>query len=487
MDLSEQGQYNLRNLSEINILLGKNGAGKSTLLKKIEQDLIEKNIGEINYITPERGGTLLHSPAVEQNILNNPDWGIAVKRNNQWNQYKEYTVGQYRKLELLSLRELEKDNDLRVDLTYNFDQVIEKINKLLTNIKLVRSDKGDFEIFLIATDTKIKPGNISSGESELISLAIECLTFEKSCDAAKQNFLLMDEPDVHLHPDLQSNLIQFLLTLLASRKFKIIIATHSTAILGALLDCPDARFGILKNGESEVAFKPITEMYQGILPIFGAHPLSNLFNQSPILLVEGEDDVRIWQQAIRTSKGKLKLYPCSVDGIGNMEAYETSVNEIIAGVYDNAKSYSLRDRDEGAEDIDDLPPMMRFRLSCRAAENLILTDEVLAVCGTTWALLELEIEKWLVAFNTHQYYATMVEFKASGYDRKEFDLKNLRNILIGLTGTQKSWEIAVGQTIGKLINIELPKDTADNKVCNYLGAKLANHLLPIPDPAPVAG
>ncbi|MFZ5500605.1 MAG: hypothetical protein ACOY58_01655, partial [Candidatus Micrarchaeota archaeon] len=64
--------------------------------------------------------------------------------------------------------------------------------------------------------------------------------------------------------------------------------------------------------ELEFDFRAISDLYRKILPVFGAHPLSNVFNRAPILLVEGEDDERIWQQAVRTARGRLKLFPCSV-------------------------------------------------------------------------------------------------------------------------------------------------------------------------------
>ncbi|NVK52807.1 MAG: AAA family ATPase [Flavobacteriaceae bacterium] len=478
MDVIKEGHFSLTGLSGINILLGKNGCGKSTLLKKIEEHLIRQNSGEANYVTPERGGALMYDSGVEQNITTNEGWERRVKRNNQWGQFKNYSVTQYRQLEILSLREIEKNRELRGNFDFTFDTIIEKINDLLTNVKIVRTPKGDFEIFLKANNTKVNATEISSGESELISLAIECLKFEKSCDPEKQNYLLLDEPDVHLHPDLQANFILFLIELLKTNKFSIIIATHSTAILGALLNYPDSRFAILSNGSSTAEFKPLSEMYQNILPIFGAHPLSNLFNQSPILLVEGEDDVRVFQQAIRSSNGMLRLYPCSVDGVGHFPEYEASVIEIIKGVYDNASAYSLRDRDEGDENIDDTPPIVRFKTSCRAVENFILSDEVLATLGNSWELLEIEIEKWLKAFADHSKYEVMTAFKDSGYNRKAFDLKEIRNIIIGLTGSSKPWEIAVGQTISKLVTGQIPKDFADNKLCNYLGNKLSNFLRP---------
>lgn len=476
MDLIRDGHYRLTNLSRINVLLGKNGCGKSSLLKKIEQHLKGQNIGEVNYVTPERGGTLTYNANVEQNSTNDENWVLSHKRKNQWTQFKAYSISQFRKLELLSLREIEQNHAIRQDLTHSFDSVIQKINNLLTNVRIERTNKGDFEIFHNQTNTKLNPEQISSGESELIALTIECLTFAKSCTTGQQNLLFLDEPDVHLHPDLQAKLIEFLIELVDNHSFNVIIATHSTAILGALLEYQNSRFTILANGSTESHFHEISEMYRNILPIFGAHPLSNLFNQSPIILVEGEDDVRIFQQAIRTANGHLKLYPCSVGGNGSLPDYENAVVEIINGVYDSAAAYSLRDRDDGEEAIMDSPPLTRFKTSCRAAENLILSDEVLQNLGTNWNDLVLAINNWVNNFNGHAKHATMTEFRDSGFDRKSFDLKEIRNVLIGLTPSSKPWEIAVGQVIGNVASGVLPKDFSENKICNFLGEKLSNQI-----------
>jgi hypothetical protein len=62
--------------------------------------------------------------------------------------------------------------------------------------------------------------------------------------------------------------------------------------------------------QKELGFIPINKTLQDVLPVFGAHPLSNIFNQGPIMLVEGEDDERIWQTAIRSSNGKINTWPC---------------------------------------------------------------------------------------------------------------------------------------------------------------------------------
>ena len=89
-----------------------------------------------------------------------------------------------------------------------------------------------------------------------------------------------------------------------------------------------------------------------------------------------------------------------------------------------------------------------------------------------------EIEKWLVTFTTNAKFGQIAAFKSDGYNRKDFDLKEIRNIIIGLTGTSKPWEVAVGQVIGQLANSTIAKDTAQNKLCNFLGEKLTNQIRP---------
>ena len=65
----------------------------------------------------------------------------------------------------------------------------------------------------------VRANDISSGESELISLGIEFLVFGEELQAEKDNWLLIDEPDVHLHPDLQARLVRFLEKLVKEKAF----------------------------------------------------------------------------------------------------------------------------------------------------------------------------------------------------------------------------------------------------------------------------
>jgi len=477
MDISNTGGYTLKNLNKINIVLGKNGSGKSTMLRLVEQGTSSQNqtYGKTKYITPERGGALVYEAGIEQSLTNDINWLSGQRRRNQATGFRQQSVAQYRRLETLVLREIEKEK--RQENDYTFDIYVSKINSLLDNIEVKRHDM-TFKIYRKGTTAELGAESISSGESELISLEIESLIFSKECVAEKENFLFLDEPDVHLHPDLQVRLMHFLKDLVTENNFKVLIATHSTAILGALQTYADTHLAFITFDQKELDFKTISEVYRKVLPVFGAHPLSNVFNEAPILLVEGEDDERIWQQVVRSSGGKIKIYPCSVDSVSNMNDFEQEAQKIIQTVYDNAKGYSLRDRDDGTEAIDDLSPMVRMKLSCRNAENLLLSDEVLGMLNITWDRLKERIESWLNANAQHPHFSTMNGFKNGGYDRKSYDIKEVRNDLMGIIGSARPWEVIVGQAISNLTWTDNTGFEEEGKMLSYLGKKAVENLIP---------
>jgi predicted ATPase len=473
MDISNINGYTLKNVNKINIVLGKNGSGKSTLLRQVEQGLTgQEGYGKTKYITPERGGSLVYEAGIEQNLANDINWLSGQRRRNLTPNFRQQSVAQYRKLETLVLREFEQDQTKS-----KFDPYVAKINSLLDNIEIRRHDTA-FKIFRKGTETEFDAQAISSGESELISLGIECLIFTKELAESGENILFLDEPDVHLHPDLQVRLMHFLKELVGENNFKVIIATHSTAILGALESYADTHLAFITFDQKDLDFKAISAVYKKVLPVFGAHPLSNFFNEAPVLLVEGEDDERIWQQVVRSSNGGIKIYPCSVDSVSNMNNFEEEAQKIIQTVYDNAKGYSLRDKDDGDEDIDDLLPIIRMKLSCRSAENLLLTDEVLESLGTNWDQVKKKIESWLRSNSEHPHYSAMDDFKNGSYDRKGHDIKEIRNDLMGIVGSSKPWEVVVGQQIASLNWSDSTNFSEEGKILSYLGKKVAENLIP---------
>ena len=350
------------------------------MLKRISTGAKTDAIGEIRYISPERGGLLQYDPNVDNNIGQNPAWLQDSRRQNQAQQFRQQSVTLYRRLELLALREIDADRSKP-----SFSHVIDQLNMLLASQRRElapdKTGRSAFKIKMRGTDDEARPEDVSSGESELISLGIEILSFVREITPERENVLLIDEPDVHLHPDLQDRLARFITKALNDKPITLIVATHSTPLLAGLAADETTTLAFMRPGATDLTFKPVTEVDRTILPIFGAHPLSNIFNQSPVLIVEGGDDERIWQQVVRTSKGRVRLFPCVATSVDKIGDFEREVNNIIDAVYDRAQAFSLRDhRDRDPEMIDDLGYIVRMRLRLpHTAENLMLSDEVLAV------------------------------------------------------------------------------------------------------------
>ena len=388
-------------------------------------------------------------------------------------------MSEFAALETGYFRRMEAQKLAGESVEIDFGSVLQKINNLLENVEIVRPDEGagdqqPFPVRLKGGGTTDR-GFMSGGESELVALGCDIVSFPHRAGSQtwvdKTNILIIDEPDVHLHPDLQFRLMSLLINELASTSFKVIIATHSTSIVAALSEFSGARVAFMKIGDQTVQFQPVSDALRAVLPIFGAHPLSNVFNAKPILLVEGEDEERLWQQVVRTSNGSIKLWPCSVGGVGNLPTYEKTVNDIATAIYDSPRAYSLRDRDEAKTELEDLGITQRMRLNCRASENLLLTNNILQRRATSWKSLKEKLDAWVGRNSGHPNHVWMRGFQKQGYDRRNADLKEIRNILVAILGATRSWEVIVGQAIGSEALTEEPDSLGD-----YLGAKLRDVL-----------
>ena len=465
------GDYHLGNLTLVSVVLGKNGCGKSTLLKDVERGLTDPNVGRKKYVTPERGGVLVYEPNVDNNMSSNANWLEKSRRVNQFGQFREQSVAQFRKLEVGTYRASEAAGQVAA-----FQPTVDRMNTLLDNVE-VRRDEMTFKVHNKVTGEPVDTKSISSGEAELISLAIEILTFGNQCVVDKDNVLFLDEPDVHLHPDLQARFVTFLTSAAEEYSFTVLMATHSTAMLGGLSAYDGASVAFMRAGQKALKFEPIGQVHRRVLPVFGAHPLSNVFNQAPVLLLEGEDDVRIWQQAVRTSLGKVCVFPVSCDTVTALGEHEKWVSEIIASIYDGARAYSLRDGDGVAVELDDMPPVVRIRLGCRAAENLLLTDEVLRSVKLDWERVQQLISEWIEANPTHPRFDQMSAFSAGGFDRRESDLKDIRMVLAGvILSTSKPWEVLVGQALGEFVRPAAGTAPVPGSLHEFLGDKAVTHL-----------
>lgn len=123
------------------------------------------------------------------------------------------------------------DSLIKVDL-----EIIKKVNEILgknyEKIKILRHRFYDKYGLSILVKTKYgleySEANAGSGESAVINLVYNIMKAEN------ETLILLDEPEVSLHPSAQKRLKLFLLEQIKIKKHQVVISTHSPALIEGL-------------------------------------------------------------------------------------------------------------------------------------------------------------------------------------------------------------------------------------------------------------
>lgn len=441
----------LTGLERINVILGKNGCGKSTLLRNLappKNDHESARTANELYIPPERGGETKFNANTENHLTNDYQAILSQTRNNYFYHFRELTVSKFGDLMFKILEKYEQQNEAGAVALNSRSSVLEEMNKLQDRIEVCA--EGRRPTFRTKDGINpVTPGELSSGEKEIFCVAVDLLHFEYTAPDLDKAIVLIDEPDVHVHPDMQARLGKLIADIAVRTKIQFLIATHSTAFIAGMAHVTDLHVSFMGKYQVKLAFQSVTERLASLLPVFGAHPLSSLFLESPLLLVEGPDDEWMWRQACRSSNGRIKVNPVAVGGKPNMHAYEVHANELLVALYENPRAYSIRDGDGIDDEIEPLGSIIRLRFAAQEAENFLLSDEVLEEYNCTWPQFQDRLEVWLTQNEHHQSYATLSEFKNKEYDRANADIKAARLTIADLLGSNKPIPVILGKAIAK--------------------------------------
>lgn len=136
--------------------------------------------------------------------------------------------------------------NLESQVNYWFDYIL---NSKLTTEKVAKSNQvrafysnNKFEI-----ERKMQPQNVGTGLSYLVGMLIICLASQKD------DIIIIENPEIHLHPQAQSLLTEFF-AFISDAGINLIIETHSDHILnGVLVQCKKHESG--NNGISREKVK----------------------------------------------------------------------------------------------------------------------------------------------------------------------------------------------------------------------------------------
>lgn len=163
------------------------------------------------------------------------------------------------------------------------------------DIKNDQSEKVHFEKLDALTPFELEVDDLSSGEKAVIALMFPFIESQaENIMAATRSgvqvtpTVLVDEPELHLHPALQSNLVAYMRELSTSGEAQFILCTHSTTILDSAAE-----------GELFVLTPPATTGGNQLLPIASSQEKLEAIREltgsaytvtrcRPIVYVEGE-------------------------------------------------------------------------------------------------------------------------------------------------------------------------------------------------------
>ncbi|EGQ7974262.1 AAA family ATPase [Vibrio parahaemolyticus] len=288
---SHNGNFNreitIRN--GLTVLIGPNGSGKTHLLRAIKNALPQHVQGKkVRFISAGRMGTLEHSRSDYDGYR-----GDQISYENA-NFGRKSDVDRRHKIETLNgdFQTLSERADILV-------KVQERLKKLFKRDLIIEWDAGTLKVVFARLDNEGAPyssGREASGLLHLVGLL--SALYDDDVGA-----LILDEPEVSLHPQLQA----FLLNEIASAAghyseggFKkiIVMATHSTEMLN-ILKCDDLLSLVFCHDldTAPVQISPESgelqnKKIQALIARLGQEHKLSLFCKKP-LLVEGPSDALI--------------------------------------------------------------------------------------------------------------------------------------------------------------------------------------------------
>lgn len=198
----------------------------------------------------------------------------------------------------------------------------------------------------------------------------------------KPQIMLVEEPEVHLHPALETALMEYLKNI--SKECQIFLTTHSTNFL----DVGDLRnvYMIRKEPDTQIQLLNVTEAEEAVPQELGIR-LSSLFMYDRLIFVEGPSDeqvLRTFADKLNISFGQAALGFVTTGGARNFTHYATASTLSFLGKR-NVKTVFVLDRDE--RDDEDLLKLQRQvsgiselqLLNRRELENYLLAPSALAM------------------------------------------------------------------------------------------------------------
>ena len=199
--------------SGLTIFVGTNASGKTQTLKKI-RDIMRNEVGsnKVRYLSSNRIGNMeQYRSKIDQYTYTTDDYTFGDQATKRARLQIETACGDFFAM------------DERKDV---FIKVSERLSVLFNRNIFIRWDAGQMKVFFGKTDSE-QEYSVAAEASGLVNvISILAALFDESVEV-----LLIDEPEVSLHPQLQSYLLREMKNVVKKYNKTIIISTHSAEMI----------------------------------------------------------------------------------------------------------------------------------------------------------------------------------------------------------------------------------------------------------------
>ena len=265
--------------SSITTLIGPNGTGKTQTLKALKTYL-ENNgyTNKVRYLSSNRIGTMeQYRSKVNQYYYSQNDFYVGTTGDRAIRTTIETANGDFFTL------------DEKRDV---FIKVAERLTVMFNRKIILKWDAGNLKVFFEKTDTQQEYSAVAEASGLLNIISILAALYDDDIE-----ILLIDEPEVSLHPQLQSYLLREIQKASIAYSKTIIISTHSTEMISFtnyidilnLVFFSDGNLPLQIENTNEILNN--TKLQDFIIRISQTHKTG--FFAKKILLVEGISDLTI--------------------------------------------------------------------------------------------------------------------------------------------------------------------------------------------------
>jgi len=379
-------EIGLENLGRFNAFVGKNNSGKSTILHAIDMAGLALSLGGWDQFQPkleikdmfsetkdfeikvvyedgheiEIRSSAAFGPEITPNrekafksllIVPDPGYGLLRRRHKTPKSIIDQIEGrqfhELNSLEILFAIKFYGERNERNLTTSDYEALLMQIKDFFPELEKIESDRTELDVPTLTYQEFGKTLDIiysGTGLKHFIDVLVKSTL-------SRADVLLIDEPEMGLHPDLQKRFIEYLNKLSQEKNIQIFVSTHSPVFLNYLENVNFFRMFNVK-GKRSIQQIPIDSSHTLICDL-GIKP-SDVFNQDICLMVEGSTDVIFFEHIIKI------FYKEEFDkiSIGVLQYGGSAAEGIISGAIDvsnltPAQKYTFWIRDRDAEPTSD--------------------------------------------------------------------------------------------------------------------------------------